>query len=79
MISTKDIIETISQQSMISPELINQEDSLLSIGIDSLSMVELIVALEDGFSVTFEDSDLEPSKLTTVRAVIELVKKHIKE
>ena len=35
-------------------------------GIDSLSMVELIVQLEDGLGVVFSESDLDVSRFETV-------------
>jgi acyl carrier protein len=52
-------------------------DSLSSIGIDSLAMVELIVSLEDGLDITFDDSDLDPAQLTTVGAIVDLVTKYV--
>ena len=39
--------------------------------MDSLSMVELALAMEDGFGITLPDEEL--AKLTTVGEVIELI------
>ena len=77
MIERNDIIKIIYEQSIVSQDEVVIEDSLASIGIDSLKMVELIVALEDGLGITFDDSDLDPSQLQTVRSVVELVGKYI--
>lgn len=77
MIDKNDILKIISQQSIVSKEEIGIDDSLASIGIDSLKMVELIVALEDGLGITFDDSDLDPSQLPTVGTVIDLVGKYL--
>lgn len=73
-----DILKIISEQSIVSLNEIGIDDTLSSIGIDSLKMVELIVALEDGFDIAFDDSDLDPSQLPTVGAVIDLVGKYTK-
>jgi acyl carrier protein len=69
-------LDIISQQSIVSKDEISIDDSLASIGIDSLKMVELIVALEDELEITFDDSDLDPSQLQTVRTIIDLVEKY---
>ena len=76
---TKKIFKIIAEQSILSENEVNIEDTLATIGIDSLKMVELIVALEDGLEITFDDSDLDPSQLSTVKSVIELVEKYVKE
>lgn len=78
MINKNDIINTISRQSIVSKENIGMDDSLASIGIDSLKMVELIVDLEDEFDIIFDDSDLDPSKLLTVSDLIDFVGKYFK-
>ena len=52
-------------------------DHLTSLGIDSLGMVELLVALEDLFGIAFDDSALNPDELTTVGSVIDLVRRHL--
>ena len=77
MIDKTDIFKIISEQSIVPQNEIDVDDSLASIGIDSLKMVELVVALEDGLGITFDDSDLDHSQLSTVGAVIDLVGKHV--
>ncbi|MBP2245835.1 phosphopantetheine-binding protein [Paenibacillus xylanexedens] len=52
---------------------VNITDTLASIGIDSLKMVELIIALEDEFQIEFNNSTLDPSKLIKVEDVLELI------
>ena len=52
----------------------NGEASLRDdLGIDSLRLVELIIALEDEFSVEFDESDLDPAALQTVDDITCLV------
>lgn len=73
----KEVISIISELTFIGLEEISQEDSLVSLGIDSLKSVELIVKLEEHFGIAFDDSDLDPEKLTTVQTVIELINKYV--
>lgn len=58
--------------SIISESEISPANKLLSIGIDSLKMVELMIALEDTFRITFDDSELEK-----VSDIIDLTEKYI--
>ncbi len=48
------------------------------LGIDSLRLVELISELEDSFSITFNESDLDPDLIKTVEDVYELTEKYLK-
>ena len=73
----KEVISIISELTFIGLEEISQEDSLISLGIDSLKAVELIVKLEEHFGIVFDDSDLDPEKLTTVQTVIELINQYV--
>ena len=73
-----EIMKLISSISAFSYEDVDLNDELDSIGIDSLKKVELIIALEDCFSIIFDDSDLDPLKLITVANIVELTEKYIK-
>ncbi len=56
-----------------------KRDSLLGqdLGLDSLRMVELIIALEDAFGMELEESDLDPAGLERVEDLYRLVAKYI--
>lgn len=69
------IINIISELSILLPSEISSEDYLCNIGIDSLKTVQLIVDIEDAFGIRFSDSDLDGKNLQTVGTLIELVKK----
>ncbi|WP_095176386.1 MULTISPECIES: acyl carrier protein [Blautia] len=58
-------------------EQITEEQQLSTLGISSLEKVEVIISLEDEFSIRFKDSDLTPQNLETVKSIIELVEKHM--
>ena len=46
------------------------------LGLDSLQMVILLIALEDIFEIELEEADIDPGLLVTVEDVISLTKKH---
>ena len=71
-------IEIIASLTPFRPDTITETDNLQELGFDSLQMVELIIALEDAFSITFEDSELDPDHFSTVRNIINLVGGYIK-
>ena len=71
------IIEIISESSAIPTNEIASEDALKEIGIDSLKIVELIINIEDGLNINFEDSDLNPAELINVEDVFVLIKKYV--
>ncbi len=76
---TFEIMQIIASVSIVSAEDICLEDTLASIGIDSLKKVELIVALEDMLDITFEDADLDPAKLTCAGDVVDLTQRYLPE
>ena len=56
-----------------------EEDMKLSedLGFDSLSMVELIVDLEDRLDIEIDESDLDLVRLKTVGQIYSLVNKYL--
>ena len=56
----------------ITPNLKLKED----LGLDSLNMVELMVELEERFSIEIDESDLDPAALQTVGQICALVEKY---
>ena len=54
-----------------------ENDSLQGdLGLDSLAMVNLLLAIEDAYGVTLEESDMDPMTLLTVADVSALVEKY---
>lgn len=47
------------------------------LAIDSLSLVETIINIEDDFGIEFKDSDLDPSHLITMDDICNLIIKYI--
>jgi acyl carrier protein len=63
----------------IVPAVEIEEGSLLKkdLGLDSLSLVSVIVALEDSFHFVFEDADLDPGLIQTVKNLVTLVERYV--
>ena len=56
---------------------VKPNDNLKSAGIDSLALVSLIVAIEEAFEISFDDSDLEPKNLNTLNDILKIVEKYL--
>ena len=54
-----------------------EAESLKERGIDSLTLVALVVAIEEEFGFSFSDDDLQPENLQTLAALISLTEKYL--
>ena len=63
--------------SAVPEDEIELEDNLVDIGIDSLKKVELIIKLENELNIKFDDGELDPNKLITVKSILELAGKYV--
>ena len=68
-----DLLADLSGLSNISPESTLNED----LGLDSLAMVMLLVALEDTFAIELNEADMNPFDLKTVGDVISLAERYV--
>ena len=66
------ILKELNGGGEVSKELSLADD----LGMDSLGMVMLLIAIEDNFDVQLDESDMDPYKIVTVEDVIELVYKY---
>jgi acyl carrier protein len=70
--------EIIVEQLRVSPEQVKPEGRFIDdLGADSLDTVELIMALEEEFSVEIPDEEAE--KLVTVGDAMKYLQEHVKE
>jgi acyl carrier protein len=68
------IIEILTE---LGVESITPESELRDgLGLDSLQMVNLLIALEEIFDIELEETDIDPASLLTVEDVISLAKKY---
>jgi len=67
--------QVIVEQLGVNADEVTQDSSFTEdLGADSLDTVELVMALEETFEMEIPDEDAE--KLTTVRTVLDYIKKH---
>ena len=60
-------VETVESGSLL------QED----LALDSLSMVMMLIKLEEVFNVELDESDMNPFDLSTVQSVIDMINKYV--
>ena len=56
---------------------LKEEDSLKNIGLDSLDLVEVMLEIEDALGIEFDSEEI--AELTTLKSVLDLINKKIKE
>jgi acyl carrier protein len=67
----------IAEQLGVAEDQVTNEKSFVNdLGADSLDTVELVMALEDEFSIEIPDEDAE--KITTVQLAVDYAKQHHK-
>ena len=72
----KRVIEIIMEQLGVSEEEVTMEASFIDdLGADSLDLVELIMAMEEEFSLEISDEDAE--KIQTVQDVVNYISEHV--
>lgn len=69
------VIKVVQQVSGTQEDL-DRDVNLNVYGLDSLSRVQLVVALEDEFNISFADKDLTQDNFSTTNSVIELMKEY---
>lgn len=74
----KEILKIIAEFSAVEEKEISIQASLTGLGIDSLKLVELIIAIEDRLNVRFEDAGILPQKLVVVKDIFNLLEKNDK-
>lgn len=68
----KDILSRLSGVEII----VNEETLQRDLALDSLSMVAMLIELEEVFDIELDESDMNPFDLTTVQSVIDMVERY---
>lgn len=76
-LNRNDIMEIVANLSALELSDINMDSELAELGIDSLKTVQLIIDLEEFVGIQFNDAELDPFKLKTVKDVYELVLRNL--
>lgn len=69
----KEILTRLCGEEMIDNEAELQTD----LALDSLSMVTLLVEIEESFGIELDESDMNPYDMTTVQDVIDMAEKYM--
>jgi acyl carrier protein len=69
------VIEIVAAKRRIPPEQVALDKTFQELGIDSLSGIAIVYALEEEFNVTIPDEDAR--EIQTVGEVIEKLEKHL--
>ena len=56
---------------------LEEDEPLMESGVDSLSLVTLVVSIEEVFGVAFLDDDLQPENLRMLSSLISLTEKYL--
>ena len=69
----KEILTGLCGEEMIDNEAELQTD----LALDSLSMMTLLVEIEESFGIELDESDMNPYDMTTVQDVIDMAEKYM--
>jgi acyl carrier protein len=72
------IIEVLKSVLEIDGAEINENTEMKEFGINSISFIKLIIAVEEEFGIEFDDQDLEYDKFATVASITAYVKEKMK-
>jgi phosphopantetheine attachment domain protein len=56
---------------------LTKNESLAESGVDSLSLVTLIVSIEEEFGIAFTDDDLQPENLRSLESLVALTERYL--
>ena len=67
---TKEVIDLAYDIALVE---VLEEDDLKEFGIDSITLVSLIVEIEMKYNITFSEDDLNPDNLTTIKNIVDMM------
>ena len=74
----KSIAQKITQMAFeITGAELNDEEELKESGLDSLSLVAVIAAMEEEFGISFSDDDLDPENLNTLADLVRITERYL--
>lgn len=75
-ISPSDVIAWLNQEEILSPDLmLDEATDLIEGGLDSMAIMQLVVAAEDGFGAVLQPEDLTRENLATPLALSKLLER----
>ena len=79
MENIQDIIKDIIKEKGYCCADIQDDDILTEIGVDSFSIIKLVIELEKYFNFEFEDKELSYKTLSSVNSIATYIKKRLEE
>jgi acyl carrier protein len=74
MISSKEIVSIIADSDIdVDTEKLDHNEDLTKQGLDSLDMSTILFALEERFSISVSDEDIEANKLSSIDKIVQYV------
>ena len=58
------------------PDQFSNDDDLLEAGLDSMGIMRLVMFIEDEFSVTLPDTEIEPDNINSFNALSGWIERH---
>ncbi len=69
--------EIIGDDSVYDLDNIDNNASLLSIGVNSLNVIKIIILLEAKFDISFEDEDIAMKNWKDINSIISVIKRRL--
>ncbi len=61
------------------PEQFGDDDDLLEAGLDSMGIMRLIMYIEDEYSITLPDTEIEPENVQSFNALVQWIERYNKK
>ena len=58
------------------PQRFGDDDNLLDAGLDSMGIMRLVIFIEEEFSVSLPDDELEPENLESLNKIVSWINRH---
>ena len=75
MLTVKDKIINIAEQTI--GVTLKEDEPLKESGVDSLTLVSLILLVEESFGITFADDDLQPENINALSDIVKITEKYL--
>lgn len=67
----------VGEDSVYNLDNIDNDTSLLSIGVNSLNVIKIIILLEEDFNISFEDEDIAMKNWKDINSIISVIKRRM--
>jgi acyl carrier protein len=75
----KETIYDVIKRNVSHSAVINDDTSLLEIGIDSVEFITMIIALEEEFNIRFEDTQLVYDNYKTIGQLVSIIEQMLEK